>query len=157
MYAGTEYGSRSLLRWKPITSFLPASRLEADSIYIGWKPSTEFGWKPVFTFWLEARIYVLAGSPFLLESDLEGPARGLGWKPARRFFRTDSSSLAMFAEGSRNITWRRSTPLGSITPMPVGMPLAAMHSFSTVTSRSVAGTTKRQCSSPLMFISRIKT
>ena len=81
--------------WKPI-----ASSLEADS----WKPSTEFGWKPVFTFWLEARIYVLAGSPFLLESDLEGPARGLGWKPARRFFRTDSSSLAMFAEGSRNIT-----------------------------------------------------
>ena len=79
----TEYGSRSLLRWKPITSFLPASRLEADSIYVGWKPSTEFAWKPVFTFWLEARIYVLAGSPFLLESDLEGPARGLGWKPAR--------------------------------------------------------------------------
>ena len=47
MYAGTEYGSRSLLRWKPITSFLPASRLEADSIYVGWKPSSEFGWKPV--------------------------------------------------------------------------------------------------------------
>ena len=150
MYAGTEYGSRSLLRWKPITSFLPASRLGADSIYVRRLEAVD-------RTWLEARIHVLAGSPFLLESDLEGPARGLGWKPARRFFRTDSSSLAMFAEGSRNITWRRSSPLGSITPMPVGMPLAAMHLFSTVTSRSVAGTTKRQCSSPLMFISRIKT
>ncbi len=63
--------------------FAGSQSLESDSIYVGCKPSTEFGWKPVFAFWLEARGYVLAGSPFLLESDLEGPARGLGWKPAR--------------------------------------------------------------------------